>query len=136
MSLLMKKYKFSIIIAACIAAFVACTTDSESDELLEVRSVSECIPDTEDLSGFDDNAVSFELIEGDSVLRFPALWNAATETPQLRSSRSGDTLVVDLYSDEKAVPGTNCAVWVEANVHGGFDASFLRVNAQTFKLVP
>ena len=132
----MTNHKNPIIIAACIAAIVACATDSETDELLEIKSVSSCIPNMHNLRGFDDNAVSFELIEGDSVLRFPALWNAATETPQLRYSRSGDTLVVGLYTDALAVPGTNCAVWIEAYVHGDFDASFLRVNGRVFKLVP
>ncbi len=119
-----------------LIAIVACTTDSESNELLELKSISECISNTEDLSGFDENSAILEQTDDMTLLKFPALWDGATETPKLRYSRSTDTLIVELYSGMNMGPGINCAVWVNASVHGDLDANFLRVNAQTFKLRP
>ena len=132
----MNSHKFPIIIAACIAAIVACATDSETDELLEIKSVSSCIPNMYDLYDFDENAVSFELSDGSTVLKFPASWNAATSSPKLSYSFSNDTLIVRLYGESMDSPKIACIAWVEAYVHGDFDASFLRVNGRTFKLVP
>ena len=117
-------------------AIVACTTDSDSNELLELKSISECIPDTQDLSGFDENSATLESVDDMTLLKFPALWDDASQTPKLKYSHSTDTLIVELYNSMKRGPGINCAVWVNTSVHGDLDANFLRVNAKTFKLRP
>ena len=119
-----------------LIAIVACTTDSDPNELLELKSISECIPNTQDLSGFDENSAILESVDDMTLLKFPALWDGTSQTPKLRYSHSSDTLIVELYNGMKMGPGINCAVWVNTSVHGELDANFLRVNAQTFKLKP
>lgn len=137
----MQNHKITFIVTAYLfamvfIAIVACTTDSDSNELLELKSISECIPDTQDLSGFDENSATLESVDDMTLLKFPALWDDASQTPKLKYSHSTDTLIVELYNSMKRGPGINCAVWVNTSVHGDLDANFLRVNAKTFKLKP
>ena len=137
----MQNHKIIFIVTAYLfamafIAIVACTTDSDSNELLELKSISECIPNTQDLSGFDESSATLESVDDMTLLKFPALWDDASQTPKLRYSHSTDTLIVELYNSMKRGPGINCAVWVNTSVHGDLDANFLRVNAKTFKLKP
>ena len=126
--------KLQIAIVASLVAFAACTTESDSDELLELESISSCIPDTRDLFGFDENSATFSTVGDTQILKFPALWDGVMKTPKLKYFYSGDTLVVGLYNDTGVSSGMNCAVWAEVSVHGELNAHFLQVNAQVFKL--
>ena len=126
--------KIQIAVVACLFALAACTTESDSDELLELESVSACLSGVHDLSGFDENSVTLNSVDGEQILKFPVSWNAASDSPKLSYSISGDTLEVSVYSDSKDFPKMSCIAWAEVSVHGDLDASFLRVNGRTFKL--
>lgn len=131
----MSRFITLLSIALSIFGISACSSGNDSEDLLELQSVSGCISDAESLFSYENGAAIVSKNEQkEFVLEFPAMWYPRESVKELEYEFSQDTLYVHLYKKMQVTPGTNCVVMVKAKINGDLNVKYISVNAMPYEL--